>query len=213
MNEFATILVLAPHADDAEFGCGGTVARLVEEGREVHYAVFSRAVRSLPEGFPQDSLMSELEAARRALGFSAADASRIHVFDFDVRTFPTYRQEILDSLIELRDEIRPDLVLLPSLHDIHQDHATVAHEGIRAFKRTTILGYELPWNNLTFNHQVYIPLEHRHIEAKARALSCYQSQKHRNYANVEYVWNLAKTRSIDVDVQYAEVFELYRWIW
>jgi LmbE family N-acetylglucosaminyl deacetylase len=204
---------LAPHADDAEFGCGGTVARLIEERRTVHYAVFSHAVRSLPEGFPRDTLVRELEAARQALGFSDQDADRVHVNDFDVRTFPTHRQEILELLIELRDQIRPDLVLLPSLHDIHQDHATVAQEGIRAFKRTTILGYELPWNNLTFNHQVYVPLQQRHIEAKARALSCYQSQKHRNYANVEYIWSLAKTRSIDVNVEFAEVFEVYRWIW
>jgi LmbE family N-acetylglucosaminyl deacetylase len=175
--------------------------------------VFSHAVRSLPEGFPRDTLVRELEAARQALGFSDQDADRVHVNDFDVRTFPTHRQEILELLIELRDQIRPDLVLLPSLHDIHQDHATVAQEGIRAFKRTTILGYELPWNNLTFNHQVYVPLQQRHIEAKARALSCYQSQKHRNYANVEYIWSLAKTRSIDVNVEFAEVFEVYRWIW
>lgn len=213
MNEFDQVLVLAPHADDAEFGCGGTVARLIEEGRTVHYAVFSQAVRSLPAGFPQDTLRKELEAARRALGFTDVDADRVHVFDFQVRTFPTYRQEILELLIELRDEIQPDLVLLPSLHDIHQDHATVAQEGIRAFKRTTILGYELPWNNLTFNHQVYIPLRKRHIEAKVQALSCYESQKHRNYANVDYIWSLARTRSIDVNVEYAEVFEVYRWIW
>lgn len=210
---FNQILVLAPHADDAEFGCGGTVARLIEEGHTLHYAVFSKAVRSLPPGFSTDTLIQELTAARKALGFTNRDNDRVHVFDFDVRTFPAHRQEILDLLIGLRDQIEPDLVLLPSLNDIHQDHATVAQEGIRAFKRTTILGYELPWNNLTFNHQVYIPLEQRHIEAKARALSCYESQKHRNYANVEYVWNLAKTRSIDVNVEYAEVFEVYRWIW
>jgi LmbE family N-acetylglucosaminyl deacetylase len=212
MNDFESILVLAPHADDAEFGCGGTIARFLEEGRDVYYAVFSKAVRSLEENLPEDTLIQELTAARQALGFTAIDTERVHVFDFEVRTFPVYRQEILEILIEMRDQIQPDLVLLPSLHDIHQDHATVAQEGIRAFKRTTILGYELPWNNLSFSHQVYVSLRRRHIEAKARALSCYESQKHRNYANVEYIWSLAKTRSIDVDVEYAEVFEAYRWI-
>ena len=37
---------------------------------------------------------------------------------------------------------------MPSLNDIHQDHATIAQEGLRAFKGCTILGYELIWNNL-----------------------------------------------------------------
>ena len=35
------VLVLAPHTDDGEFGCGGTMARLVEAGVEVHYQAFS----------------------------------------------------------------------------------------------------------------------------------------------------------------------------
>ena len=45
-------LVLAPHTDDGEFGCGGTMARLVEAGCEVRYVAFSIATRSLPPGFP-----------------------------------------------------------------------------------------------------------------------------------------------------------------
>ena len=45
------VLVLAPHTDDGEFGCGGTMARLVEAGSDVRYVAFSIATRSLPEGF------------------------------------------------------------------------------------------------------------------------------------------------------------------
>ena len=41
-------LVLAPHTDDGEFGCGGTMARLVDEGTDVRYVAFSIATRSLP---------------------------------------------------------------------------------------------------------------------------------------------------------------------
>ena len=44
------VLVLAPHTDDGEFGCGGTMARLVEAGIEVHYHAFSIATRSLHRG-------------------------------------------------------------------------------------------------------------------------------------------------------------------
>ena len=186
MNHFERVLVLAPHADDGEFGCGATMSRLLEAGSEVHYAVFSLAVRSLPIGFPEDTLRHELSAATRSLGVPPDD---VHVFDFEVRTFPTYRQDILENLILMRNDLNPDLVLLPSRHDIHQDHSTVAAEGLRAFKRTTILGYELPWNNYTFDHQVYVSVEERHVQAKVRALRCYESQQHRNYANEDYVWS------------------------
>ena len=47
-----SVLVLAPHTDDGEFGCGGTIARLVDAGAEVRYVAFSSASRSLPAGFP-----------------------------------------------------------------------------------------------------------------------------------------------------------------
>ena len=59
---------------------------------------------------------------------------------------------------------------MPTLGDIHQDHHTIAAEGLRAFKRTTILGYEIPWNQFRFAKQAYVVLEERHLDAKVRAL-------------------------------------------
>ena len=97
MNHFERVLVLGPHADDGEFGCGATMARLLEAGSQVHYAAFSMAVKSLPPGFLKDALQRELNAASHSLGILPAN---VHIFDFEVRTFPTYRQEILEIRIE-----------------------------------------------------------------------------------------------------------------
>lgn len=201
------VLVLAPHTDDGEFGAGGTMARLVDAGVEVRYVAFSIATKSLPDGFAPDTLAREVEAATAELGLPA---TQLTVHDFDVRTFPEHRQEILDLLIELRDAWPPDAVLMPSLRDIHQDHGVVAAEGLRAFKRTTVLGYEIPWNNLQFDYQLYAKLETAHVERKVAALTCYASQQHRNYANADYIWNLARTRGINIGCELAEVFEVYR---
>ena len=201
------VLVLAPHTDDGEFGCGGTMARLVEDGADVRYVAFSIATRSLPEGFAPDTLAREVREATAELGIPEANLT---VHDFDVRTFPEHRQEILELLIALWNEWEPDLVFQPSLHDIHQDHQTVAAEGLRAFKRTTILGYEIPWNNFDFAYTAYFALEARHLERKVAALARYASQQHRRYANPDYAWNLARTHGINVNREYAEVFEVYR---
>ena len=102
------------------------------------------------------------------------------------------------------------MVLMPTLGDIHQDHRTIAEEGLRAFKRTTILGYEIPWNNFEFSYQCYVALEERHVDRKVAALERYASQQHRRYANAEYVRNLARTHGINVNREYAEVFQVYR---
>jgi LmbE family N-acetylglucosaminyl deacetylase len=207
IGRWERVLVLAPHTDDGEFGCGGTMARLVEAGAEVRYVAFSIATKSLPDGFPPDTLAREVREATAELGIPP---EQLDVHDFEVRTFPTRRQDILELLIALWEDWQPDAVMQPSLHDVHQDHQVVAQEGLRAFKRTTILGYEIPWNNFDFAYQWYFDLTREHIERKVAALEKYASQQHRKYANAEYIWNLARTNGINVGREYAEVFQVYR---
>jgi N-acetylglucosamine malate deacetylase 1 len=207
ITDWKRVLVLAPHTDDGEFGCGATLARLVDGGTDVRYVAFSIATRSLPQGFPPDALAREVREATSELGISE---ERLDVHDFEVRTFPEHRQQILEHLIGLWEEWKPDAVLQPSLRDIHQDHQVIAAEGLRAFKRTTILGYEIPWNNFNFDYQAYVALEKEHVERKVRALARYESQQHRRYSDPEYIWNVARTHGINVNREYAEVFEVYR---
>ena len=209
IERFDNVLVLAPHTDDGEFGCGGTMARLVESGVKVTYAAFSTAAKSVPENFPKDILKHEVRAATKVLGIPESD---LKVYDFEVRMFPTLRQDILEEMIVLQQELDPDCVLMPALIDLHQDHKTIAEEGLRAFKRTTVMAYEIPWNNLNFQQQAYVRLEERHVEKKVQALARYESQGHRNYTREDYIRNVALTRGINIGCEFAEVFEVYRWI-
>jgi LmbE family N-acetylglucosaminyl deacetylase len=183
------------------------MARLVEEGSDVRYVAFSIATRSLPEGFAPDTLAREVKEATGKLGISP---DNLTVHDFDVRTFPEHRQDILELLVGLWEDWHPDAVFQPSLHDIHQDHQVIAAESLRAFKRTTILGYEIPWNNFDFAYQAYVALKQEHIEKKVAALAKYASQQHRRYSDPEYIRNVARTHGINVNRDYAEVFEVYR---
>lgn len=209
MKEISRILVLAPHPDDGEFGAGGSLKRWTEEGKEVHYVAFSPCLKSLPEGSPKDRLYHELIKATTILGLPS---ERVRVLDFPVREFPAYRQDILDTLLQLKKEIKPDLVLMPNSHDVHQDHHTIHKEGIRAFKHASLIGYELPWNNLTVINNFHVTLERSHIDAKMRALHEYGSQLGRPYMNDEFFFGLAKTRGIQVNADYAEAFELIRYV-
>jgi LmbE family N-acetylglucosaminyl deacetylase len=206
---FARALVLAPHTDDGEFGCGGTIARLVEEGRTVTYVAFSAAEKSVPKEFPDDVLRTEVKAATARLGIPETG---LQIGRFEVRDFPRQRQEILDWMIRLRDEIAPDVVFLPSAHDIHQDHAQIHAEGLRAFKGTTMLGYEVPWNNLVFETTCFVQLEERHVAKKVEALGCYRSQAHRPYASEESVRAQARMRGTQAGCRHAETFQVIRWI-
>ena len=209
MMDFRRVLVLAPHTDDGELGCGGTMARLIAEGKEVFYVAFSSAEASVPEPWPRDILKKEVREANQVLGIPD---SQVTVLDYPVREFPRLRQEILEDMVKLKKQIRPDLVLLPSANDTHQDHETIAREGFRAFKQATMLGYEIPWNNRAFPESTFIVLEEQHITKKIEALRCYQSQRDRYYFSEEFVRGWARTRATQVSHEYAEVFESVRWI-
>lgn len=203
------VLVLAPHTDDGELGCGGSIARFIEEGASIYYVAFSTASASLPEGMPPNTLERELREAAEIL---AIPEDNLIIFDYEVRKLNYVRQDILEHLVEIRGEVKPDIVFMPSPSDLHQDHTTVAMEGLRAFKGTTSLAYELPWNNITFTSQAFIPLEERHIMKKVKAIKAYRSQKSRDYTSEEAIRAQAKMRGIQIGVKFAECFEVLRWI-
>lgn len=203
------ILVLSPHTDDGEFGCGGSIAKFVEQGKEVYYVAFSSAQKSVPEEFPKDILKKELKEATKTLGIPSEN---VILYNYEVREFPRVRQDILEDMLRLGNELKPDIILLPSTLDTHQDHQVISQEGFRAFKRITMLGYEISWNNLTFNTSAFVFLEERHIEKKLASLKCYLSQFGRNYATAEFIRSLAITRGTQIGAEYAETFEVIRWV-
>jgi LmbE family N-acetylglucosaminyl deacetylase len=201
------ILILAPHTDDGELGCGGTISRLVKEKNEVYYIAFSAAEKSVSPEYPNNILRKEVEKATSILGISG---DKLKVLNFEVRDFPKNRQEILDYMIVTQNSIQPDIVFMPTTTDTHQDHQTIFEEGFRSFKKSTILGYELPWNNLYFNTDCFITLNEENIIDKVSALKQYESQSNRLYANENFIKSLASVRGTQIGVKYAEAFQVIR---
>ena len=209
MNNKNKILVLAPHTDDGELGCGASIARFVDEGKDVYYVAFSTCRRSLPENLSPDTLEIELRAATAILGIPK---SNLIILDYDVRNFPQHRQEILEDMVKIQKQLQPDLVLMPGSNDLHQDHQTIHQEALRAFKSCSILGYELPWNNLVFQTNFFFKLMPGHLQKKMDALLEYKSQLKRNYLNKEFIYGLATTRGVQIGEQYAEAFQVMKFI-
>ena len=206
------ILILSPHTDDAELGCGGSIVKFVEEKYKILWVVFSTCEESLPEDLPKDILKKEFLKITKSLGLKE---NNYEIYDFKVRHLSEKRQEVLEKLIKIREKIQPTIVLIPSLNDCHQDHNVVAKEALRAFKtNASIIGYELPWNHITFDTNLFIKLEKKHIEKKYDLLKNYESQfrKDRNYFSKEYIFGLAKVRGTQCNSSFAEAFEVIRWM-
>jgi LmbE family N-acetylglucosaminyl deacetylase len=203
------ILVLAPHTDDGELGCGGSIAKFCSEGREVYYAAFCLCAKSLPATLPADTLEQECKKATAILGIQPANLT---LYNYEVRELPRVRQQILEDLVLLNKRINPDFVLLPAGTDVHQDHQVIHQEGLRAFKQCTLAGYELPWNNFSFHTSFFVRLSEDNLSKKMGSLKAYQSQAQRNYFQEDFIRSLARVRGVQCNAEYAEAFEIYKLI-
>lgn len=206
------VLFLAPHTDDVELGAGGTLFKFLENGYEILWVVFSTAEDSLPKSLPKNTLRREFLNVSKSLGL---EKRNYKIFGFRVRRLHEHRQEILEELVGIREAFSPDLTIGPSLNDYHQDHQVVANEMIRAFKNTSaIMCYELPWNHVTFSAEVFVKLEKNHIKKKVDLLKNYKSQimVRKPYFSEEFILGWARMRGVQVNSEFAESFEVVKWI-
>lgn len=203
------VLVLGPHTDDGEWGAGASIARWIRLGHQVWYAAFSAAEESVRPDFSPDVLRTEILDASSELRIPPENLRVLH---HKVRYFPRDRQDILEEMIRLRREINPTLVVLPSSYDTHQDHKVISEEGFRAFKRSSILGYEIPWNNRKIDLTYFQEIDEIDLNSKVRAIAAYKSQVFRNPQYEEFIRSLATQRGFQVGCRYAEAYEVIRWV-
>lgn len=209
LDNFERILVLSPHTDDGEFGCGGSISKFVKEGKTIKYVAFSICEESVPSQYPKDILAKEVVSATSKLGIHEED---LEILRYKVRWFSRDRQLILEDLIRIKKEYQPDLVFCPCSYDIHQDHKTIHEEAKRAFKFSSILGYELIWNNFEFSSTCYIKLNEEDLKSKIAAIKSYETQAKRPYSQEEKIKSIVEFRGLQISTQFAEAFEVIRWI-
>jgi LmbE family N-acetylglucosaminyl deacetylase len=210
------LLVIAPHADDETFGCGGTIARRVAERHEVHVVVAS---------------LSDVLAANRVLKNSAAqrreelgEALRLlGVQRHTLLGFPENRLdqvpqvELVTRLDELLDEQRYDQVLFPA-DSHHQDHRALFHACRSALRRlerrpALVALYEHPCSDAVAQPapggRYYVDVS-AHIDRKLSALGAYASQLREppHALSIDAVRKLAALRGVECGVAYAEMFHL-----
>ena len=187
-----TALVLSPHTDDGELGCGGTL----QNYDNVIYVAFSSCGNY--------ELIEECKRATYIL-----KVKETLIFNHPVRNFDKSRQQILDEMLSAKEKYSPDVVFTPML-DVHQDHRVIHEESLRAFKDCNMLGYELPWNNYSVTTDSYHSITGDQLKKKCAALSRYKTQAHRPYMNPNFITSLATVRGVQSGVEYAEAFETIR---
>jgi LmbE family N-acetylglucosaminyl deacetylase len=201
------LLVVGAHPDDIEIGCGGTVLRLVGEGRlaDVRWVVLSGSNGRAAEA---------RSAAAAILGDTSAT---LDVRAFRDGYFPFAGEAIKEAFEEIKAGFEPDLVLTHRRADLHQDHRLVAELTSQTFRDHLILEYEVPkWDGDLSTPNLYVTLTADVAEAKARLLaSSFPSQAGRHWFSRETFLGLARIRGIECRAPdgYAEGFHARKLVW
>ena len=215
------ILVVAPHPDDEVLGPGGTIARRVQEGRDVFVVVVTHADPSI---FPDYSLEDGRGEAVRADGILGVRKT-MFLEGFPAALLDTVPQAALNAAIqEVVDELEPEVLLVPFPGDLHVDHRKVAEAALvaarpaRAHLVRQIWAYETVsethwgWGvGPPFDANGYVDVS-AFLDTKLEAAAAYESQMRAfpHERSIEALRALAIARGAVVGAGAAEAFQLVR---
>ena len=215
------ILVLAPHADDEILGCGGLISKYSKQNYKIYVLIITNDNKGVPELFNSKQIELLRKEAQKANNFIGT-----HKLFFEnlpavtLEDFPTYK--LVSVINKYIHNINPEIVLIPSINDIHEDHKTIykaAKISLRPNKKSNIkkiLSYETvsetEWNEegKLFNPNYFIRLSKSEINRKTNAFLKYKSQlkKSPHPRSKEGIINLAKIRGAQAFAEYAEAFKI-----
>lgn len=206
------VLCLAAHSDDAEMGCGGTLARWAGEGHRVNVMVLTESGYRDENGQQvrgNDGIGVEEKAAAEVLGVKLhGEHRRFPVFG--LANDDALRREILKAL----KHFEIDTVLCHWTGDAHADHAALGAAGLMAARHVPrFLMYRSNWYDglRPFNANMYFDIS-RTFPRKVEAVRQYRTEFAR--AGEQWTRYMESRGSLDglkVGVRYAEGFEAVRY--
>jgi N-acetylglucosamine malate deacetylase 1 len=196
------VCFIGAHPDDIELGAGALIAQLVDQ-TDIRCVTLSDNQKN-PD---LHHLVDEHYASMAALG---VPKEKVILGQFETRRFPHFRQEILEYMIQLNKDFKPDIVFVHTRADIHQDHGTVTEEALRAFRGTTVLGFDVIRSSYGFFPNFLIEVTEEDVEKKVNALNQYTTYASRYYFNAELTRSTLVRYGAIAERRYAEGFDILR---
>ena len=215
------VLVIAPHPDDEVLGCGGTIAKRVEEGHSVYVCVVTKGCEPLFHEEYVEQGRSECREADKYLG-----VKETIFLDFPAAMLEEVsRYKLNGALLQVVQKVKPDEVYIPHRGDMQIDHKMVvdaamvalrpkyerAVKRIYAYETLSETGWDIPNTVNEFIPTVYEDISET-IDKKLIAMNIFKSQLAdfpavRSLGAIEA---LAKYRGATIGAMAAESFTLIR---
>jgi LmbE family N-acetylglucosaminyl deacetylase len=196
------VCFIGAHPDDIELGCGALISHISK--------LADILTITLSDNQKNPDLKNVVNEHYRSMAVLGVPHENIIVGQFETRRFPHTRQEILEYLIELNRIHHPEIVFVHTRSDIHQDHITTTEETLRAFRGTSVLGFDVIRSSYGFFPNFLVEVNENDVECKQRSLAEYHT-----YAN-KYYFDPAITRATLIrngalaERPFAEGFDILR---
>ncbi len=217
----ANILVIAPHPDDEVLGVGGTMLRHLARGDAVHVVICTKGSDARFGAQQVQRVQGEARAAHAMLGLTGSYFLDLPAAELD--TLPGV--DVNAALHRVFEQVRPEVVYLPHLGDVHRDHQVIFQSAMVCCRPVAgqsvrrILAYETvsetDWYAApmtpAFLANVFVDIS-PFIEKKLAACAVYASQirPSPDQRSLEAIRALAATRGHAMGLPYAEAFMLVR---
>jgi LmbE family N-acetylglucosaminyl deacetylase len=221
------VLVVAAHPDDEVLGCGATMARLANEGHEVHIAIMGEGITSRHAGRHE----ADADQLARLHQHAHAAANKVRAKALQLFKLPDNRLDtvpLLDvvKLVEdLVEKLKPEVIYTHHPGDLNIDHGVV-HRAVLTATRPMVgqpvrdvYAFEVPSSTewafqrveAAFHPNVFMDVSAT-LETKIQAMACYESEarKFPHPRSPEALRAIAARWGSVVGFQAAEAFELVR---
>jgi len=195
-------LFLGAHPDDIELGCGALIHHISQ--------LSEITCVTLSDNQKDPELKNVVSEQHRSMAILGVSQDRIRYGPFETRIFPQARQEILEYLLQLREEVRPEIIFVHTNQDVHQDHLTMTQEALRAFRGITLLGFDVVRSSYGFFPHFLVEVNASDVTAKIEALAQYRTYRDKYYFNSELTRSIMIRHGALAEKDFAEGFDILR---
>lgn len=203
MNFFGKrVLFLGAHPDDIELGCGALLHHIVNQTDVLCV--------TLSDNQKNPTLKNVVKELYESMAILCVPKEKVIVQEFTTRKFPDMRQEILEYMLEIRREFKPEIVFTHTRQDIHQDHNVVTEEALRAYRGITVLGYDVVRSSYGFFPHFLVEVTAEDVEKKIEALSRYETYHEKYYFDSDLLRATMVRHGALAERPFAEGFDILR---
>ncbi len=196
------VCFIGAHPDDIELGAGALIAHIACQTE-----VRCIALSDNQKNHALANVVKEMYASMAVLG---VPEQNVTAGQFETRRFPHQRQEILEYLIALNRDFRPEIVFTHTKNDLHQDHATVTEECLRAFRGTTVLGFDVLRSSYGFFPNFLVEVSEDDLNKKVADLAEYKTYATKYYFDPQITRATLIRHGALAERPFAEGFDILR---